>query len=180
MSNPYAPPSGHAPPSGGPAPAPNPPVPAPPDSRQPRSPVPAARKPPPDPKVVQAAGRRVTTFSLLLLASVATNTLPLPWQAASLGFVLAALVVGVRALRFVWRAGLRGLLVSMLAVGLSFTLVLAVAMAGLLAVWPAQLARQHCLRGALTIAATQGCETDFTRAVENRVQRMTKTPTTGS
>ena len=84
-----------------------------------------------------------------------TTTLPLPWQAASLVFVVAALVVGIRALRFVWRAGLRGVLVPMLAVGLAFTALLSVSMASLLALWPVQLERQQCLQDALTIASQE-------------------------
>jgi hypothetical protein len=100
-------------------------------------------------------------FGLLLLATMATAALPLPLQAASLVFVVAALVVGIRALGSVWRAGVRGALVPMLAIGLAFTALLSVATAGLLALWPMQLDRQHCLQDALTISANAKCQTDY-------------------
>lgn len=100
-------------------------------------------------------------FGLLLLATMATATLPLPLQSASLVFVVAALVVGIRALGSVWRAGVRGALVPMLAIGITFTALLSVATAGLLALWPMQLDRQHCLHDALTISANAKCQLDY-------------------
>lgn len=100
-------------------------------------------------------------FGLLLLATIVTGSLPLPWQAGSLGFVVAALVVGIRALRSVRRAGVRGGLVPLLAVGLAFTALLSLGTVGLLALWPVQLDRQHCLQDALTISANDKCQTDY-------------------
>ncbi|HEY5518634.1 MAG TPA: hypothetical protein VIK17_03200 [Cellulomonas sp.] len=109
-------------------------------------------------------------FGLLLLAGVVTSALPLPWQAASLVFIVAALVVGVRALRSVWRAGLRGMLVPMLTIGLVFTALMSVSMASLLALWPVQLDRQDCLQGALTIAARETCQVTFQNALEAKLR----------
>lgn len=173
MGNPYAPPSGNAPRP--PTPDPHPPgqpphpVPGPPGPR-PGEPDQVGRTVPrPDPEAARAASRRVLHFSLLLLAGVVTSALPLPWQAASLAFVVAALVVGIRALSAVWRAGLRGLLVPLLAIGLSFTALMSIALASLLALWPVQLERQRCLSSALTIAATQTCQADYQDALEDRL-----------
>jgi len=187
VGNPYAPP-GNAPRP--PAPAPQPPgppqhpVPAPPGAPRPAERrASRARKPPPpppDPKLTQEAGRRVGTFGLLLLASVATDALPLPFQAASLGFVLAALVVGIRALRFAWRSGLRGMLIPTLAAGLTFTLLLTISTAGLLVLWPIQLDRQQCLQQALTVTSTSACETDFERAVTDRMTSLSTLGTSGT
>ena len=122
--------------------------------------------------MIRTVSQRLMTFALLLLATVLTNVLPLPLQAASLGFALAALVVGIRTLRFAWRAGVRGRLVRALAVGLTFTALLSVAIASPLAVWPVQLARQQCLQRALTIAATQNCQLDFQRTLNERLQQL--------
>lgn len=173
MGNPYAPPTGNAPRP--PTPAPHPPgqpphpLPGPPGPGRPGDPGELGRAAVgPDPEAARVASRRVLHFSLLLLASLLTSALPLPWQAASLGFVVAALVVGVRALVAVWRAGIRGVLVPMLMIGLAFTAVMSIALATLLALWPVQLARQECLAGALTIAATDACQAGYTDAVKDR------------
>ncbi|QTE29974.1 hypothetical protein [Pengzhenrongella sicca] len=186
MGNPYAPPSGNAPRP--PAPAPRPPAPPPhpvptppgPGGQPPVLPDPMRRAGPPkpvDPEVTRAAGQQIAIFSLLLLGAVIANALPLPWQAASLGFVLAALVVGVRALIFVWRAGIRGVLIPTLSIGLSFTALLAVSMSSMLLLWPVQVERQECLQDALTIAATQSCEADYQQALEDRLLELTGTTT---
>lgn len=108
-------------------------------------------------------------FGVMLLAAVMTNTLPLPWQAGSFLFLVAALVVGVRALVSVWRAGLRGVLLPVLALGLVFTALLSLSMIGLLTLWPVQMERQDCLRDALTIAAEERCEKAFDTTVEERL-----------
>ena len=113
-------------------------------------------------------------FGLLLLATMVTSTLPLPWQAASLAFIVAALVVGIFALRSVWRAGVRGPLVPMLTIGLAFTALLSVATAGMLALWPVQLDRQHCLQDALTISANEKCQLDYQHTLEDRLNELTK------
>ena len=106
-----------------------------------------------------------------------TNALPLPFQAASLGFVLAAIVLGIRALFAARRAGLRGLLVSALAIGLAFTSLLLVSIVALLALWPMQLERQQCLQQAQTLAATSGCQADFQRTLDDRLREMRGTGT---
>lgn len=198
MSNPYAPPppgravgtqerpgpGGDArtdPPSGGPGPQqPAPPAPqggstpqggsAPqggPGGHGPAQPP----RPPVDPEAARAASRRVLHFGLLMLATLLTSTLPLPWQVATLGFAVLALVVGVRALVQVWRSGLRGALVSVLAVGLAFAAMLAASTAGLIALWPVQMERQECLQGALTISATERCESDYRDALDDLLER---------
>jgi hypothetical protein len=133
---------------------------------------------PPDPLATRAASRLVMHFGLLLLASLLTSALPLPWQAASLGFMVAALVVGIRALSAAWRAGVRGVLVPMLAVGLALTALMAMVMASLLALWPIQLARQDCLQGALTISATEKCQVDFKNSVNHVMNDLKKPPST--
>jgi hypothetical protein len=103
---------------------------------------------------------------VLVLGSVLVATLPLPWQAAGVLFAVAALVVGVRGLVVAGRARTRGLL-PLLAVGvviaLSWTLILGVQVA----LWPVQQDKQECLEGALTISATNACESQYEQDLDD-------------
>jgi hypothetical protein len=182
VGNPYAPPSGDRrgdvlPPSGEkgeldprteptgrsvPPPPWGSPQPAAPQSMPPK-------RPEPDPAAARATSRRILHFGVLLLAAVLTSTLPLPWQAASLVFVLTALVVGIRALVLAWRGGVRGAVLPMLGLGLASAGLVAVTVLSLLVIWPQQLERQNCLAGAVTIAATERCEAQFRRSLEERL-----------
>ena len=128
-------------------------------------------RPAADSPVVRATARRVVHFFALLLAALATMSLPLPWQVGSLVFVLAAMVVGARAFALAWRGGIRGGLLLALGTGVAMAGVLALLMTTLLAVWPEQMARQQCLARAVTIAATQDCENEFQRALDERLGR---------
>ncbi|WP_146900108.1 hypothetical protein [Cellulomonas aerilata] len=118
---------------------------------------------------MRATSRRLLHFGVLLLAAVLTSTLPLPWQAGSLAFVVAAIVVGIRAFVQAWRGGIRGAILPMLALGVASAGLVALTVLSLLVVWPQQMQRQDCLAGAVTIAATERCEADFRRAVESRL-----------
>jgi hypothetical protein len=142
--------------------------------------APPGRPPRPGPtsEVARTTARRALHFFALLLAGVLTTSLPLPWQLGSLVFVLAAVVVGVRALVLGWRSGVRGGVLVALGTGIAMALVTGLLMATLLAVWPEQLARQACLARAVTISATQECEAQFQRSLDERVQRGTGTSTT--
>ena len=189
MSNPYAPPS-----SGErPAPAGSPPErsdaapgttsgpdagpgPWPAESDYPGGPGgPGGKVPPrpPDPVAVREASRRVLHFGLLMLTSLVTASLPFPWQAAALVFAVAALVIGVRALVAVWRAGLRGALVPVLAIGLFFAAMLSASLTMMLALWPIQVENQQCLRDALTISAREACAEELQDSLDEVIQRAT-------
>jgi len=125
--------------------------------------------PAPDSPIVRASSRRVLHFLALLLAAVLTSALPLPWQVGALVFVVAAVVVGLRALVLAWSGGIRGGLVVMLTVGVAVAGFVSLGMLSLLALWPQQLERQQCLAGAVTISANRQCEVEFQRAVEERL-----------
>ncbi len=126
-------------------------------------------RPPPDPDAVRGASRQVMHFGLIMLASLVTAALPLPWQAAALVFALGAIVVGIRAMRAVWRSGVRGALVPVLGVGLVFAALMSISLATMLALWPLQVQRQDCLRDALTISAREACEVQFQDALTERL-----------
>lgn len=123
--------------------------------------APGPHPPEPDPEGTARAGRLGRTFAALLLAAVLTGTFPVPWQAAGLVFGVLALVVGVRALVVAVRARQRGALTGMLAAGLAVSAMWLVVSLGMTLMWPAQLDRQRCLAGALTISARQACEAQF-------------------
>lgn len=193
MSNPYAPPSGDrptgpsrpstptgSPPEPGPAyvgpghggpehggPAQGDPVRGP---GRPRVPVPV--RPAPDPEAVRGASRQIMHFGLLFLATLLVSSLTLPWQAASVLFALATIVAGIRALRSVWAAGLRGALVPMLAVGIGAALMLTLATVGMVALWPIQMEHQKCVQSALTISATEQCESAYTSRLNDLRDRL--------
>ncbi|WP_199424672.1 hypothetical protein [Actinotalea solisilvae] len=131
----------------------------------PRPPVQPARS---DPEAVRRASRQVMHFGLLLLGTLVVSPLGLAGQVASLALAVAAVVVGIRALLAVWRAGVRGALVPVLGVGLGFALVLVLSLATMLALWPLQAELQECLGDALTISAREQCQDDF----QENLQRM--------
>ncbi|WP_024287077.1 hypothetical protein [Cellulomonas sp. KRMCY2] len=141
-----------------------------PDVRQPGGPDSAPQRPA-DPEAVRAASRQVMHFGLLILATLLTASLTLPWQAAALAFAIGAIVVGIRAIRTVWRAGMRGTLVPVLAVGLALAALMSLSLVTMLALWPLQVDRQDCLRGALTISVREGCETAFQDALTARLEQ---------
>lgn len=197
MSNPYAPPSpgrqdpgtdaGSADaPDGSPASErprppqhgvrpPAPPRPVPPLGMRPR-PAPEQPAPPaPDPETMARTGRLVRHFGIWLVAGVAVGAmLPLPWRLASVAFLVGAAVAGVRALRAVVRARMRGGLVPMLAVGLAMTAVLAFTSLASLVLLPADLAQQDCLEGALTQSAKAQCARDYQDALEDLQGSLTR------
>ena len=112
-------------------------------------------------------------FGLLMLGSLVMASLPFPWQAAALVFAIAALVIGVRALIAVWRAGLRGALVPVLAIGLFFAAMLSASLTMMLALWPIQVENQQCLRDALTISAREACAEQMQDSLDEVIQRAT-------
>lgn len=111
-------------------------------------------------------------FGVLLIAGMLTSTLPVPLQLAGVAFLVAAIVVGIVALRAVWRSGVRGSLPIVLATGLGLAAVMTLSSVALLALWPVQAERQECLRDALTISAREACEAQFQDSLDDLVERV--------
>jgi hypothetical protein len=111
-------------------------------------------------------GRLVRHFGVWLVAGVAASLLPLPWQAATVVFLVGAVVAGARALRKVAVARLRGGLLPMLVGGLLLTGLLLAGMLSSLVAWGPLMDHQRCLQGALTESAQATCERDYREAVE--------------
>lgn len=180
MSNPFAPPGARPPGSPGDGNAPDehrpddPTVqgPDPTGVQPPHAPrLPAQRHGvrPPDPQAVQDATGRTTQVALLLLTALVAASLPLPWQLAALVPTLVAIVLGLRALTLAWRAGVRGVVTASLVLALAISGMLTMSLTTVIALWPIELEHQQCLRDALTIAAQERCEAEFTQAVTDRL-----------
>lgn len=128
---------------------------------------PAAPPPtPPSPEVVRATTRRVLASTGVTTAALLSTALPLPWQAAGAVLSLLAVLLGVRALRAVRRAGLRRPLMPVVVAGLAVACLYLVSSLGVLATWPLQTQRQECLDRALTLAARDSCEADFREGIQ--------------
>jgi len=115
----------------------------------------------------------VLHFTLLVLASLVTASLPLPWQLGSLAFAVVGVVVGLRALGLVWRSGARDQLAPLLLFGLTFAVLMTVSMSAMLTFWPVQMARQECLESAVTIRAREQCEIAYQDGLTERLDEMT-------
>ena len=112
-------------------------------------------------------------FGLLMLATLLTSTIALPWRLVSVAIALLALVVGVRALRRIWRAGLRGFLVVAMSAGVVMTFALALTTLAVIPVWQIEMDRQSCLNEAITVAATSTCESDYQTAITEYQKSLT-------
>ncbi len=166
MSNPYAPPGGGGTDDGPrgerPAVTPRPVPPA--WSSAPRPPQPPPK--PLDPAVVREATRPVLTVATLMFATLISATLPLPWQLAAIGFGIAAVVAGVRAMTRLVGVGLgRSPLVMMLVVGLAFTSLTLLGIGAGMTRWSVEMDHQRCMADALTIQATNTCTAAYQKAL---------------
>lgn len=110
------------------------------------------------------------TFGALMLAALVATGLPLPWQVLGTVLSFTALAYGVAALRAVWRAGLRGMLVAALTIGLAVSATFLVSSLAMLATWPIHAERQACLARALTVAARDACEEQYRQTLEERLR----------
>lgn len=112
-------------------------------------------------------------FGLLMLASLLTSSLALPWRFVSVAIALVALVVGILALRRIWRAGLRGFLVVALSAGVVMTFALALTTLAVIPVWQIEMDRQACLNEAITVSARTTCEADYQTAITKYQKSLT-------
>jgi hypothetical protein len=175
VSNPYAPPEDRPrQPEGdqdrAPGQTPRQPTPTRPHSWQQGTPTPSPV--PTDPAGAARAGRIARAFALTVLASVLVSLLRLPFSlvAGAIGF--ASLAIGAWALVVAGRAHVRGSLPVMLVAGLVVAFLWSIAMASPLFALRAELDRQTCLDGALTVSAKTSCETAYQKAVKEQRDRL--------
>lgn len=157
MGNPYAPRD--------PGASVAPPAPVNPTPQAPQAPLPSEPKPV-DPAQAQAATRSVLHFGLLMLATLVATTLQLPWQLIGLITATAAVVVGLRALRRTWRAGMRGALVGALSAGLVMTVTVALTIAAVIPVWRITMDHQDCMATAITHTGQASCRSAYDTAIK--------------
>lgn len=182
MSNPYAPPQDRPrDPEGDPSDAPaqdlQPPVypPYPPPVWQQGAPGPLPQRPapaPPDPEGAVRAGRIAGYFALAVLASVLVSFLRLPYSLAASVVAVVAMGLGAWALSVASRARVRGTLPIILVAGLVVAFLWSIAMALPLLALRAELDRQSCLDGALTVSAQSACQADYEKALQAQRDRL--------
>ncbi|MFV0460950.1 MAG: hypothetical protein ACK5MT_19520 [Actinomycetales bacterium] len=99
---------------------------------------------------------------LLVLAGAVATLLPLPWGLGALGFTLAALVVGSRAMtrsapgtpKWPFALGLLAVTILTMVAGLRMTF------------YPVQAELERCVDSAITEQARQECTTSMQRTLE--------------
>ena len=123
--------------------------------------------------------RQIVHFGLFMLAAILLSVLELPWKVASLAFLAAAVVTGIRALVTVIRGRVRGSLVPMLVLGLVFSMLFSLTLLATFATWPLQMKQQECLRGALTISAKAACQRDLEQGLKDWEQQLRDRSTGG-
>lgn len=116
--------------------------------------------------------RDALTFAVLVVGSVLALGLPLPWQLATLAFTVGAVVTGVRMLLAARRAGDTPRLGVLVAVGIALSVMTSVSVLSATVVYDLSVARQECLAHAITTSATQECEAEFRRSVEQRLDEL--------
>lgn len=106
---------------------------------------------------------RQLTLTVLTVAGLLAQILPLPWSVAGLLFLVPAGVLGIRLLLQVRRDnGGRALLVTT-AIALTLACLATVASAARVAVYPAARALEQCLAEAITEQARTACEAEWLR-----------------
>lgn len=124
-------------------------------------------RPPVDPEQARLATRSVMVFGLFMLVSLLLSSVALPWRMLSVAVGVAALVVGARAFRTVWRAGMRGAIVVVLSAGMLMTVILALSTLAVIPVWQVEMDRQTCLDQAITLTAESSCQTAYETAIDD-------------
>jgi hypothetical protein len=114
---------------------------------------------------LSATRRHGSRYAVLALAALLAMRLPLPWMAAALVLVAAAVVEGILTARAIaGESRGRGLFVWCIC-GLVLLGLMGVGVAGNLALYPITYQRQECLAGANTEVAKAACRAEFDRRV---------------
>ena len=116
---------------------------------------------------------RQLTLTVLAVAGLLAQRLPLPWSLAGLAFLVPAVVLGARLVRDLTRAKAGGLLLASTTFTLVLALIVTVMAAGRVAVYPAASGFEQCMADAITEQAKVSCE-------QQRVESVTRmfTPAT--
>lgn len=148
-------------------------------SGNPNSPKPPKEDPkPPSMEELKAASGETFRFGALLILSLLSTQLPLPYTLAAPVLIIISIVYGIRALRRSWAISPRNLMTPMLIAGIAMALMMSVTVASKFALWGPEMERQECVQYAITNSAKAECEANFQEAVEERLTSLRNlTPT---
>lgn len=107
-------------------------------------------------------------FGVLMMLTLLTGELPVPWQVAAPIVGMVTLGYGFRTLMRVYKLRWRGMLAPMLIGGLVLTALTTMSVTTRVTLlWDEQVAYQQCRDNAITIAAQERCEREYQEAIEN-------------
>jgi hypothetical protein len=112
-----------------------------------------------------------------MLATLVTFSFPLPWGIAPVVFSAAAVVAGLAAARGLWRAGVRGAQLTMSVLFAVFAGLVSLTLLASLALYPLRVEFEACMRDAVTLSATERCQTEYNDAIVERFSPATDAPT---
>ena len=107
------------------------------------------------------AMRYVRIFWLLVLATMFSSGLVLPWKLLPLALGLAALVVGIIALVKLARRRMGAAWPVLVSLGLLITVFTTIGLAGMVAIWDDTAEYESCMRSALTLDAVETCQDGY-------------------
>ena len=128
---------------------------------------PAPKAPLKDSPELMRASRRVMIFGALLVLTLITQTLDLPWRLVTVAVGLSALMYGIRAVIGVWKVGMRGLVIPAIGIGAIMSALMAFSTALSLFVWGIEMDFQDCRAGAITVSASEQCTAEYKSAITN-------------
>lgn len=122
----------------------------------------ASGKPKPTKEQSRSAAGFLRMFAALLIATLFTSNLALPWKLVPLALGVAAVVVGIIALVKQVRYGLRPFVRVATSVGLATAVFMTIGLAAMVSLWPMTQKYESCMDSALTLKAQEGCMQDYT------------------
>ena len=129
---------------------------------------------------LKAASGETFRFGALLILSLLSTQLPLPYTLAAPVLIIISIVYGIRALRRSWAISPRNLMTPMLIAGIAMALMMSVTVASKFALWPIEMERQECVQYAITNSAKAECEANYQKAVEERLSSLRNLTSTSS
>lgn len=164
--NPFSPPDPDAPPR-----APNPHQDQE-DSGEGQGNTPPDSPTPPSFEDLKQASGATFRFGAILILTLLSSQLPLPYTLVSPVLVVVAVVYGIIALRRSWAISPRNLMTPMLVVGIIMSLMISLSVVSKIALWPVEMERQECVKYALTNTAQAECEANYEQAVDDRLKAL--------
>ncbi|MCC9205287.1 hypothetical protein [Arthrobacter sp. zg-Y769] len=103
----------------------------------------------------------VRVFWLLMIASMLSSSMVLPWKLIPLALGIGALVVGIIALVKLAKRRMGPLLPVLVSLGLVVTALTTVGLAGMAVLWDETMTYESCMRSALTLDGVEACEAEY-------------------